>query len=343
VTLRVLSQGQAADVPAEPGERILLAGLRAGMALPYECATGTCGTCRARLISGEVRDLWPEAPGRKKAKPGELLMCQCSARDGAVLEVSSRAKAVGAAHAPAWRRGSLSNAARLTHDVAAFDVELDSPVDFEAGQFMLLAAPGIAGLRAYSMCNHEPGAARLRFVAKRKPRGAFTGWLFDANREGASLEVFGPLGRATFDPSASRDILCIAGGSGIAGMMAIVSCGLRDGYFGARPGRIVFGVRTLRDAFFLDELSAAVERAPLLKVTIALSDEAVPSSAGEAWPRLEFTHGLAHEAAKRAMAGGYANVRAYVAGPPPAVDAALRMLLLEARLPATEIRYDKFS
>jgi len=50
-----------------------------------------------------------------------------------------------------------------------------------------------------------------------------------------------------------------------------------------------------------------------------------------------------HEAAKRAMAGKYANVRAYVAGPPPAVDATLRVLLLEARLPATEIRYDKFS
>ena len=43
------------------------------------------------------------------------------------------------------------------------------------------------------------------------------------------------------------------------------------------------------------------------------------------------------------MQGKYQNVRAYLAGPPPAVDASIRMLLLEAKLPADNIRYDKFS
>jgi len=43
------------------------------------------------------------------------------------------------------------------------------------------------------------------------------------------------------------------------------------------------------------------------------------------------------------MKGKYHNLRAYVAGPPPAVDAAIRMLLLEARLTTDNIRYDKFS
>jgi toluene monooxygenase electron transfer component len=50
-----------------------------------------------------------------------------------------------------------------------------------------------------------------------------------------------------------------------------------------------------------------------------------------------------HEVAKRAMAGKYQNVRAYVAGPPPAVDAAIRVLLLDAKLTTDNIRYDKFS
>jgi toluene monooxygenase electron transfer component len=43
------------------------------------------------------------------------------------------------------------------------------------------------------------------------------------------------------------------------------------------------------------------------------------------------------------MQGKYQNVRAYVAGPPPSVDASIRMLLLQAKLPADNIRYDKFS
>ena len=43
------------------------------------------------------------------------------------------------------------------------------------------------------------------------------------------------------------------------------------------------------------------------------------------------------------MKGRFAEVRAYVAGPPPMVDASLRLLLREARLPPADIRYDKFS
>jgi toluene monooxygenase electron transfer component len=43
------------------------------------------------------------------------------------------------------------------------------------------------------------------------------------------------------------------------------------------------------------------------------------------------------------MVGSYKNVRAYVAGPPPAVDATIRVLLLDAKLTTDNIRYDKFS
>jgi toluene monooxygenase electron transfer component len=92
----------------------------------------------------------------------------------------------------------------------------------------------------------------------------------------------------------------------------------------------------MKDAFFLDELSRCKAQ-----VTVALSEEDVPGSS--AWPNLRFEKGLVHEVAKRTMAGRYQNVRAYVAGPPPAVDAAIRVLLLDAKLSTDNIRYDKFS
>ena len=67
---------------------------------------------------------------------------------------------------------------------------------------------------------------------------------------------------------------------------------------------------------------------------------------GQLLGRLE-AHGivddLVHEVAGRKMQGKYQNLRAYLAGPPPAVDASIRMLLLQAKLPADSIRYDKFS
>ena len=67
------------DVATLPGETILAAGLRQGVALSYECATGTCGLpCPA--LDGEVDEGWLQAPGRECLKQArrELLMCQAA-------------------------------------------------------------------------------------------------------------------------------------------------------------------------------------------------------------------------------------------------------------------------
>ena len=51
-----------AEAECTADETILFAGLRAGLALPYECASGGCGTCRARLVAGRAASRWPAAP-----------------------------------------------------------------------------------------------------------------------------------------------------------------------------------------------------------------------------------------------------------------------------------------
>ena len=102
--------------------------------------------------------------------------------------------------------------------------------------------------------------------------------------------------------------------------------------------------RTFGDAFYVNELAKFRDEFPQnLDITIALSDEDVPAIASSQFPQLHFARGFVHDVAKNAMIGKYQNVRAYVAGPPPAVDAAIRVLLLEAKLTADNIRYDKFS
>lgn len=345
--IRINARNRGFQFDAAPGEPVLYAGLAAGIDLPYECATGTCGTCKAKVVEGALRDAWPAAPGRKYVKPdqAEYLMCQGLAESDLTLEVAKFVKPFDPGMCRiAAGSGRLRSPARLVHDVMAFDVELDEPRDFDAGQFMVLAAPGVEGHRAYSMVNYERGARRLRFVAKRKPGGGFSEWLFGPAKEGAALRVFGPLGRATFYPGITNDLVCIAGGSGIAGMMSILARAVEERYFDAHRGWLFFGVRKLSDAFFLEELSALRAASPeRLSITVALSDEPVAEAAARQWPRLAFAEGLVHDAARKALAGNYQNIRAYVAGPPPAVDAALRMLLLEGKLTADNIRYDKFS
>jgi toluene monooxygenase electron transfer component len=223
-------------------------------------------------------------------------------------------------------------------------VVLGEPVDFAAGQFALLTVPGVVGARAYSMVNFERGAERLSFVAKRKPGGGVSEWLFGGDVHGARVGVFVPLGHATFHPDVGKHVLCIAGGSGIAGMMSILAHACDAEHFAGFDGHVFFGVRTARDAFFLEELDAFRERYPeRLAVTLALSDEDVPDALAAGYPGFGFARGFVHAVAGERMQGRYAGVRAWVAGPPPMVDASLRLLLREARLSPADIRYDKFS
>jgi toluene monooxygenase electron transfer component len=344
--IQVKSRTRFHQFDAGPGEKILFSGLCGGIALPYECATGTCGTCRARLIEGEIEDRWSAAPGRKVFTTGqnEFLMCQCIARSDVALEVARAVEVLDPAARPRRMTGVVSELRMLTADVIAIDVRLDACLDFEAGQFMAVAAPGLAGMRSYSMVNYARGTERLEFLIKKKPGGGFSEWLFGGNAPGAKLELFGPLGKATFSPRAEKNILCVAGGSGIAGMMSILTHASEERHFDRFPGHVFFGVRTLKDAFYLNELSSFSRGNPdRLSITVALSDEDVPEAAAAQFPQLRFARGFVHEVARRDMAGKYGNVRAYVAGPPPAVDATLRVLLLDARLSAENIRYDKFS
>lgn len=343
--IQVNARNRAHYFDAKAGEKILYRGLSQAVDLPYECGSGTCGTCKARLISGEIADGWSEAPGRKYLKSNdEFLMCQCAPATDVVVEVASFVQTMEAgACTPAALKGRIKSVVALTHDVAFLEVELSGPFEFDAGQFVLIQVPEVPGFRGWSMVNYERHCRSLQFVVKRKPGGGISEWLFGADREGTEVELFGPLGRATFYPSLAKNVLCIAGGSGIAGMMSILARAAHDGYFTQYKGDVFFGVRSIKDAFFLREFSDLRERCgERLNVTIALSEGDVPESLTNDYPRLSFEQGFVHEVAGRHMQGRYQNVRAYLAGPPPAVDASIRMLL-QAKLTTDNIRYDKFS
>jgi toluene monooxygenase electron transfer component len=344
--MKIVIQGKNHEFAIEcsHGEPVLHAGLRQGISLPYECATGTCGTCRARIISGDLDTGWREAPGLVRLKPekGDVLMCQARPRTDCRVRVPANVDVLGGT-LPGRRRGVIAALRRLTTDVAHFELSLSSAIPFEPGQFVILEAPGLSGGRAYSIVNFEPESDRISFVLKRKPGGGFGDWLFDRAEKNVELAVFGPLGRAIFRPQESKDILCIAGGSGIAGMMAILERAIRCDYFASHRGYVFFGVPTLPESFYIEELGRyAAESHGRLEVTVALSHEVAAFSWHEREPSIRLASGFVHDVAARAMAGRYVGVIAYVAGPPPMVTGTLRVLI-EAGLSPQHIRYDKFS
>jgi toluene monooxygenase electron transfer component len=344
--MKIAVQSKSGEHSFECGEHetILHAGLRQGLNLPYECATGTCGTCRARVMSGEYEMAWKEAPGaaKLKAEKGDVLMCQTRPRSDCLLRVPSNT-AGSIQPQPAPVRGVIRGIKPLTGDVAHFNIVLSEPMRFEAGQFVVVETDTLQGGRAYSMVNFEDApVGQLDLVLKRKPGGGFSDWLFESAKDEVPVAVFGPLGRAVFHPSEGKDILCIAGGSGIAGMMSILAHAVQADYFRDHKGVVFFGVRTLADTFYLEELSKFVDAShENLDVTIALSHEASCAACHERYPNLKLAIGMVHEIAAKQMGDGYANAIAYVAGPPPMVDGAIRALVM-AGVPTGSIRYDKF-
>ncbi|MFY9694002.1 MAG: 2Fe-2S iron-sulfur cluster binding domain-containing protein [Xanthobacteraceae bacterium] len=344
--MKIAVEHKGGELSFDCGEReaILYAGLRQGVNLPFECATGTCGTCRARIMSGEVEVRWKEAPGGARLKPlkGDILMCQSWPRSDIAMRVPSDLTTTDT-FKPALRRGVIRNIERLTTDVAQFDLQLSGSMRFQPGQFVVLESPDVPGGRAYSMVNFEPELDRLALLLKRKPGGGFTDWFFDRIAGEPELDVFGPLGRAVFRPEERRNIVCVAGGSGIAGMMSILECAIQADHFSAHKGAVFFGCRTLADTFYLEQLSRyAAASHGNLEITVALSHEAVAAPLHGDFPILRLAQGMVHEVAAKRLGERDSNFLAYVAGPPIMVDSTIRTLITGG-VAVRDIRYDKFA
>ncbi|CUJ68930.1 2Fe-2S iron-sulfur cluster-binding protein [Achromobacter aegrifaciens] len=345
--LKIQARNGSHVLDGRPDQSILIAALGSGLDLPYACATGTCGTCKARVLSGKSTDKWPDAPGKSKlnAATNEILLCQCIPQGDCEIEVSDFVyrSDIGALY-PVTLDGVVSRWEIVAPDIALWTVELAQPIDFNAGQFALVSFHGTEGARAYSMVNFARNTKELTFVTKKKPGGKLTSALFSGNPLGKSVEVMGPLGRAVFTPSMKRNILCIAGGSGIAGMMSILDRASQERYFEQFKGYWFFGVRSMRDAFFLRELTEFKRHnGKNLEIVVGLSEGAASGEDCADYPELVFDTGLIHEVAAKHMEGRYRNLQAYLAGPTPLVDAAIRNLVIGAKFDAKNIAYDKFS
>ena len=345
--IEIEKKSQTYRFEANVGEKILHAGLRAGVPLPFECATGTCGSCKARVNDGDIDEGWPEAPGKEnfKAAKREILMCQCVAQTNCNLSVPSKITAFREDDIdPDHHQGKITDYEMLTADVLRFEIKVPIEGAFHAGQFFVLQAPELEGYRAYSMVNYSQSTDTLEFIIKKFPGGALSNWAFESNRLNETLDVFGPLGRATFHPDEGHDLFMIAGGSGVAGLMSILEHANQVNYFQDHKVELYFGVRTPDDLFFAERFRAIKAKYPdNVSINIVFSNEPPTSEQLSGNDGLNYLSGFVHERALPAVSEGGGNTMHYLAGPAPMVDALIRPLILESKVPADRIRYDKFN
>ena len=141
--------------------------------------------------------------------------------------------------------------------VVSFDVpsDLRAQFAFQPGQYLTLrhVRDGQDLRRSYSIC--AAAGEGLRVGVRRVPGGAFSTWLHQSLKAGDTLEVMEPQGRFGAALSAAthgRHVLCVAGGSGITPVLAIIKTVLAN-----EPGSrvtLLYGNRNAASTMFKEEL-----------------------------------------------------------------------------------------
>jgi toluene monooxygenase electron transfer component len=333
-TIRLVGSETAFDCAAD--DTVTRAGLRAGLPLSYECNTGACGTCKVELVEGEVESLRPDSPAITDRDRAKRRILACQARPLTDCTIKMRLDpAAQVPYRPAIRPARFLRARSLTHDLREFTFGFDAPVAFLPGQYALVSVPGVAAPRAYSMSNIA-GSAEWDFQVRRVPGGAASTVLFDTLVPGTAVSIDGPYGHAYLRPEVPRDIVCIAGGSGLAPIISVARGIAATPSMADRRVHVFYGGRRPEDLCGEDMLQALPALAGRVTYVPVVSSPDDPSPSG--WTGRA---GFVHEAVPAVLTAPLADYEYYCAGP-PAMTLAVQRLLMDAKVPATQLHFDQF-
>lgn len=234
-----------------------------------------------------------------------------------------------AATTPPWWRSRIVAHERRTFDIAVITVQTEQPLRYIPGQYVAIETPWVPrSWRVYSIANAPRQDGLLEFHVKAISFGGVSSALVRRAHMGDELRIAAPTGQLVLDSqTGTRDILFVAGGTGLAPMKALVEdLGRRDT---GRIAHLFFGVRRRDDLYDLSDLLRLAARFPWLRVVPAISDD--PSYAGE--------RGNLPDVIARYGPWTYHDV--FVAGSPAMVRATLYRLY-DLGVPTSRIKYDAF-
>ena len=326
------------EMEIEEGETVLNAAFRQGISLMHGCKEGQCGSCKSKLVDGDIELLKYStfALPDYESETGHVLLCRTHAYSDVSFELLnydedllSRSIAVKAFPA---RVAAIS---ALTSDIRLLEIEIEQSMKFWAGQYVDLTVGDGSITSAFSMANAPSEGTRLRFIIKKYPTGAFSSQLDGTLKVDDALMAKGPYGTCFRREERPGPMLLIGGGSGMSPLWSILADHIESGE--QRPVRFFYGARTRADLFYLDELAAIATRLQDFKFVPALSH----ATAEDDW---DGEVGFVHEVVSRhlrdeKLAG---PIDAYACGPTPMIDAVLPILQVNGVEPE-HIYFDKFT
>lgn len=319
-------------------DTVLRAALRSGVGFPYECSSGGCGSCKFDLVAGDVKVLWPEAPGltERDRRKGRQLACQCVPTSDLTIKVRSDPVCVPRI-TPRRLRARLMDVVEITHDLREFRFASKGSADFMPGQYASVAIDGVSAPRSYSMSNLANQQGEWHFQIRRVPNGQATSKLFDGMRLDDEVEIDGPYGLAYLRNDNTRDIVCVAGGSGLAPMVSIARGAAAAGLLSTRRLHFIYGGREPRDMCGEAHLRSLAGYGDTIRYHPVVSDARSAEAAG--W---KGNVGFVHEWLARLFGEQLAEQEIYFAGPPPMTQAIQEMLMVRYRVPFQQIHFDRY-
>ena len=218
---------------------------------------------------------------------------------------------------------------RLTHDIKRVRcaVIAGGPFLFSAGQYCSVTFDRLPA-RDYSMAN-VPDDPVLEFHVRQIAGGATSRYVGERLAVGEEITVEGPYGTSWLREAHRGPILALAGGSGLAPIKSMVERALQLGM--RQDIHLYFGVRDEGDLYLEDHFAALARKHANLKL--------VPVLSAPTQPTVRRT-GYLHDAVA-ADFGDLDGFKAYLAGPPPMVEAATG-LLRSRGMPRHDIHADAF-
>jgi NAD(P)H-flavin reductase/hemoglobin-like flavoprotein len=253
---------------------------------------------------------------------------------GCVSTGMRTAAAKAAETSPAWWVGEVVQHDRRGIDLAVLTIRPDQPLPYLPGQYVSVQVARWPRIwRSFSIANAPRASGLIDLHVRAVPGGMVSTALVQSAQAGDSL-LLGPAeGTMTISSgSPGRDLLCIAGGTGLAPVKALIEGVITAGGYGPQRRITLFaGARSGDDLYDLADLARLEASYPLLTVIPAVSQD--PSWEGLAGPLPDVVRQYAS-----AEDPGILGREIFVSGPRRMVREVLR--ILARRVPGERVHYD---
>jgi NAD(P)H-flavin reductase/hemoglobin-like flavoprotein len=243
--------------------------------------------------------------------------------------VMRAAAATDAAAFPPWWVAEIVEHQLRSPGVAVLKLVPSQPLPYQAGQYVPVQVTRWPRVwRPFSIATAPRPGGLIELHVKAVPGGLVSNTLVHHSVPGDTVLLAAATGQMTLAES-GRDLLCVAGGTGLAPIKAIIEQALAAAPAGIpRKITLFFGTQQHFDLYDLADLQLLEAVCPALRVIPVLSDD--PSYSG--------LKGMLPDVVHAQGSSAFSHAEAYICGPVPMVRRTAA--LLAASIPAAQIHHD---